>query len=155
MKIAVASDHAGFALKEHVRKRLEAAGHEVADFGTHSNEPVDYPEYGQRVARAVASGECERGVVVCGAGLGISMAANRVRGARAARCTSEYDAEISRRHNDANILALGGRVLTETIADRILDVFLSTPYEGGRHQRRVEGLDRDWPASGGEGGRER
>ena len=141
MKIAVGSDHAGYELKEHVRKGLAEAGHEAIDFGTKSAERSDYPVYGVLVAKAVAKSEAERGIIVCGTGIGISMAANRVRGCRAAPCTSEYLAEMARRHNDANVLALGGRVLTSALADRIVDVFLKTEFEGGRHARRVDLID--------------
>ncbi len=141
MKIAVGSDHAGYKLKEHVRHRLSAAGHEVTDLGAHSAERVDYPVYGVRVAKAVVEGEAERGIIVCGTGLGISMAANRIRGCRAAPCTMEYLARMARRHNDANVLALGERVVTPTLADRIVDAFLETGFEGGRHGRRVKMID--------------
>ena len=141
MKIAVGSDHAGYELKEHVRKRLAEAGHEVVDFGTDSTERVDYPAYGVRVAKAVAKGEAERGIIVCGTSIGIAMAANRVRGCRAAPCMIEYLAEMARRHNDANVLALGQRVVTPTLADRIVDVFLKTEAEGGRHARRAKMID--------------
>jgi ribose 5-phosphate isomerase B len=141
MKIGVGSDHAGFALKEHVRKYLEAKGHDIVDYGTKDEASSDYPDYAIVVARAVARKEAERGILVCGTGLGISMAANRVRTVRAAPCTSEYEAVMTRRHNDANILALGGRVVTPEIAERIVDAFFSTEFEGGRHQRRVSKID--------------
>ena len=141
MKIGVGSDHAGFALKEHVRKRIEEAGHDVVDYGAKDESRSDYPDFGIVVARAVARKEVERGILVCGTGLGISMTANRVRTVRAAPCTSEYEAVMTRKHNDANILALGGRVVTPDIADRIVDAFFSTEFEGGRHQRRVSKID--------------
>ena len=141
MRIGVGSDHAGFALKEHVRERLEASGHDVVDFGAKDESRCDYPDFAIVVARAVARKEVERGILVCGTGLGIAMAANRVRAVRAAPCTSEYEAVMTRKHNDANILALGGRVVTPEIADRIVDVFLATEFEGGRHQRRVSKID--------------
>jgi ribose 5-phosphate isomerase B len=141
VKIAVGSDHAGYNLKEHVRRRLGRAGHEVVDLGTDSTERVDYPVYGVRVAKAVAEGRVERGILVCGTSIGIAMAANRVRGCRAAPCMIEYLAEMARRHNDANVLALGERVVTPTVADRIVDVFLKTEAEGGRHARRVKMMD--------------
>ena len=141
MKIAVGSDHAGHELKEHVRKRLSSAGHEVTDLGTNSTERVDYPVYGVRVAKAVVEGEAKRGIIVCGTGVGISMAANRIRGCRAAPCTMEYLARVARRHNDANVLALGGRVVTPTLSDGIVDAFLETAFEGGRHERRTEMID--------------
>ncbi|MHC4248834.1 MAG: ribose 5-phosphate isomerase B [Planctomycetota bacterium] len=141
MKIAVGSDHAGFALKEHVRAHVEAAGHDVADVGTFSAESVDYPDFAAKVALAVVRGEAERGILVCGTGLGVSMTANRFRGVRAAPCTGEFAAEMTRRHNDANVLCLGGRLVTKELAERIVDVFLSTPFEGGRHARRVAKID--------------
>ncbi|MHC5057308.1 MAG: ribose 5-phosphate isomerase B [Planctomycetota bacterium] len=141
MKIAVGSDHAGFALKEHVRAHIEASGHDVADVGTFSGESVDYPDFAAKVARAVVHGEAERGIIVCGTGLGVSMTANRFRGVRAAACTGEFAAEMTRRHNDANVLCLGGRLVTKELAERIVDVFLSTPFEGGRHARRVAKID--------------
>ncbi len=141
MKIAVGSDHAGYALKEHVREHLAAAGHEVEDVGAHSAERTDFPAHGFRVAKAVASGEFEMGVLVCGTGIGISMAANRVKGARAANCMIEYHVEMARRHNNANILVLGERVVAPALACRLLDLFISTPYDGGRHEKRVRMLD--------------
>ena len=141
MKIAIGSDHAGFELKEHLRETLTAAGHDVKDVGTNSADSVDYPDYANLVARSVVQSEVERGILICGTGLGISMAANRVRGIRAAPCTSEYAAEMARRHNDANILALGARFITPAIAERLVTVFLITEFEGGRHQDRVTKID--------------
>ncbi len=141
MKIAIGSDHAGFALKERVRAHVEAAGHEVADFGTFSGEPVDYPDFAAKVARAVVQSEAERGIIICGTGLGVSMTANRFRGVRAAPCTGLLAAEMARRHNDANVLCLGGRLIAGELAGRIVDVFLSTEFEGGRHARRVAKID--------------
>jgi ribose 5-phosphate isomerase B len=142
MKIAVGADHAGLALKEHVRAHLEKAAHEVADLGTRSSDSVDYPDFAAKVAKAVAQGEAERGILCCGTGLGMAMAANRFRGVRAAPCTMEYQAEMARRHNDANVLALGGRVVTKEIAERVVEVFLTTASEGGRHARRADMMDR-------------
>jgi ribose 5-phosphate isomerase B len=141
LRIAVGSDHAGYELKEHIRRRLVEAGHEVTDLGTDSTASVDYPVYGVRVARAVVKGEAERGIIVCGTGIGMAMAANRVRGCRAAPCVVEYAAEMARAHNDANVLTLGARILTPQIADRIVDVFLATDFEGGRHERRRKMMD--------------
>jgi ribose 5-phosphate isomerase B len=141
MKISIGSDHAGFALKEHLRAHVEAAGHEVADVGAFSSESVDYPDLAAKVALAVARGEAECGMIICGTGLGVAMTANRVRGVRAAPCTSQFAAEMTRRHNDANVLCLGGRLVTKEVAERIVDVFLSTPFEGGRHVRRVAKID--------------
>ncbi len=141
MKIAVGADHAGFNLKEHVRRHLEKAGHEVEDFGTDSTEPVDYPDFARRVAEVVARGEADRGILCCGTGLGMAMAANRYPGVRAAPCTTEHAAEMARRHNDANVLTLGGRVIAEEDAVRIVDTFLECPFDGGRHERRVAKID--------------
>ena len=141
MRIAVGADHAGFALKEHVRLFLDKAGHEVTDHGTHSAELVDYPDYARKVARAVARGEADRGILCCGTGLGMAMAANRFPSVRAAPCSLEYAAEMARRHNDANVLALGGRVVTREMAERIVHAFLTTPFEGGRHSVRTAALD--------------
>ena len=135
--IAIGSDHGGFALKQEILQHLEAAGCACKDFGTYSEESCDYPVYGEAVARAVASGECERGILICGTGIGISISANKVKGVRAALCGDCYSAEMTRRHNDANILALGARVLGPGLALKIVDTFLSTEFEGGRHARRV------------------
>ena len=135
--IAIGSDHGGFALKQAIIKHLEAAGYACQDCGTYSEESCDYPVYGEAVARAVAAGECERGIVICGTGIGISISANKVRGIRAALCGDCYSAEMTRRHNDANILALGARVLGPGLALKIVDTFLSTEFEGGRHARRI------------------
>ena len=135
--IAIGSDHGGFALKQEIMAHLKEKGVEYKDFGTYTDESCDYPDYGEAVARAVASGECERGIAVCGTGIGISIAMNKVRGIRAALCGDCYSAEMTRRHNDANILALGGRVVGAGLALKIVDIFLETPFEGGRHARRV------------------
>jgi ribose 5-phosphate isomerase B len=140
-RIVIASDHAGFPLKEKVRAHLESRGLEVEDVGTHSLDSVDYPEFGHRLAEEVASGRFARGVVVCGTGIGVSMAANRHRGVRAAVAYDETTARLSRQHNDANVLALGSRTLEHGMALRILDVWLDTPFEGGRHARRVGQID--------------
>jgi ribose 5-phosphate isomerase B len=138
MKIAVGSDHAGFALKEQVRPILEAAGHEVVDVGTDSEESTDYPLYAADAARLVASGDAERAVLVCGSGVGVSIVANKVDGVRAVNAHDADEAEMSRRHNDANVLALAGRRLEEGNAAEIVERFLGTEFEGGRHQRRVD-----------------
>ena len=135
--LAIGSDHGGFALKQEIMAHLREKGIEFKDFGTYTEESCDYPDYGEAVARAVASGECERGIAVCGTGIGISIAMNKVRGIRAALCGDCYSAEMTRRHNDANILALGGRVVGAGLALKIVDTFLETPFEGGRHARRV------------------
>ncbi|WP_297455178.1 ribose 5-phosphate isomerase B [Persephonella sp.] len=137
MKVAIGSDHAGFDYKEIVKKHLEEKGFEVIDKGTYSKESVDYPIFGEAVAQAVASGEADRGIVICGTGIGISISANKVKGIRAALCTNEYMARMARKHNDANILAFGARVLGIDVALGIVDVFFETEFEGGRHERRV------------------
>lgn len=136
--IAIGSDHGGFELKQAVMKRLGEKGLEYKDFGTFTDESCDYPVYGEAVANAVVSGEYEKGIVICGTGIGISIAANKVKGARAALCGDCFSAEYTRRHNDANILAMGARVLGEGLALKIVDTFLETAFEGGRHARRVE-----------------
>ena len=142
MKIAVASDHAGYALKEAVKRHLTGRGETVVDFGAPGPEPSDYPDHGGAAARAVAAGEAERGVLVCGSGQGMCMVANKVAGVRAALAWSAEIAELSRRHNDANVLCLPARFVTEGDALRIVDVWLATAFEGGRHARRVEKLMR-------------
>lgn len=141
MKIAMGCDHGGYALKETVKKLLEENGHEVVDCGTHSTESCDYPVFGEAAARKVQSGECEWGIVVCTTGIGISIAANKVRGVRCALCHDPLSAEMSRRHNNANMLALGAGIVGKNMAERIISVFLSTEFEGGRHARRVGLLD--------------
>jgi ribose 5-phosphate isomerase B len=142
MKIAAGADHGGYVVKQAVVRRLRSQGHEVIDVGTHTDEvSVDYPEYGHRVAAMVAAGEAERGLLVCGTGLGICMSANRHEGVRAADCFTPYLAEMSRRHNDANVLCLGGRLLSEDEAWAITEVWMATPFEGGRHQHRVDLID--------------
>ncbi len=135
--IAIGSDHGGFALKQAIMEHLREKGVEYRDLGTYTEESCDYPEYGEAVARAVAGGEAERGIAICGTGIGISIAANKVRGVRAAVCGDCYSAEMTRRHNDANVLCMGGRVVGDGLALKIVDVFLETPFEGGRHARRV------------------
>ncbi len=137
MKVAVGSDHAGFDYKEIVKKYLEEKGYQVIDKGTYSKESVDYPVFGEAVGKAVASGEADMGIVICGTGIGISISANKVPGIRAALCTNEYMARMARKHNNANILAFGARVLGIDVALGIVDQFFSTQFEGGRHERRV------------------
>jgi ribose 5-phosphate isomerase B len=138
VKIVIGSDHAGYALKESVRARLVERGEEVDDLGTAGPEPsVDYPDFAQKVAGAVASGRAERGILVCGTGIGMSMAANRIDGVRAALCHDHYTARLGRAHNDANVLCLGGRTTGIDVALEIVEAFLETEFEGGRHQRRV------------------
>lgn len=141
MKIAVASDHGGYALKEEIKKFLAGKGIEVLDLGTHSEESVDYPEYGKACGDAVASGKADRGIVCCGTGIGISIAANKVKGIRCALCTDVHMAEMSRKHNDSNILAMGGRTTGTEKALEIAEAWLDTEFEGGRHKRRVDMLD--------------
>ncbi len=137
MRIAVGSDHAGYELKQRVRPLLEGAGHEVVDVGTDSDESTDYALYASQAARLVAGGEADRAVLVCGSGVGISIAANKVDGVRAVNAHDPDEAEMSRRHNDANVLALAGRRLEPAAADAIVERFLETEFEGGRHERRV------------------
>lgn len=138
MRIAMASDHGGFALKQAVAAYLQERGHQVEDFGCHSTESCDYPDFAGAAAKAVASGACERGIVVCSTGIGISIAANKVSGVRCALCGDLFSVEMTRRHNDANMLALGAGVTGPKLAVEILDAFLSFDFEGGRHQRRVD-----------------
>jgi len=141
MKIALASDHGGFTLKEAVKKHLEDRGYETVDLGTHSEESVDYPIFGKACGEAVTGGQADLGVVCCGTGIGISIAANKVPGVRCAVATTPFMAEMTKRHNNANVLALGGRVLEEAEALKLVDIWLDTEFEGGRHQRRVDMLD--------------
>ena len=138
--IAIGSDHGGFVLKEHIKAMLTAKGLEVKDFGTNSTESCDYPGFAKAAAQAVASGACETGIVICTTGIGISIAANKVRGIRCALCGDPLSAELTRRHNNANMLALGAGVVGPNLAERIVEVFLSTDFEGGRHARRVAAL---------------
>lgn len=135
--IALGCDHGGFALKQEIMKHLEDRKLAYKDFGTYTEESCDYPIYGEAAARAVASGECELGIIVCGTGIGISMAANKVKGVRAAVCGDCFSAEMTRKHNDANVLALGARVVGPGLALKIVDTFLDNEFEGGRHARRV------------------
>jgi ribose 5-phosphate isomerase B len=138
MRIAIGADHAGFALKQHLVASLTRLGHQIDDLGTHSSEPVDYPDICARVARAVVEHRADRGIVIGGSGQGEQMAANKVRGTRAALCNDLYTARMSRQHNDANVLAMGGRIVACGLADEIVRVWLSTEFEGGRHQRRID-----------------
>ena len=141
MKIAIASDHAGYRYKEALKEHLAGAGHQVADFGTDSTESVDYPLFCRPAAEAVASGECERGIVLGGSGNGEAMSANRVRGARCALCWSVDTARLAREHNDANMISIGERLVSLELAKEMVDVWLATPFEGGRHIRRIKLLD--------------
>jgi ribose 5-phosphate isomerase B len=137
-KILIASDHAGFDGKEAVKKILDEMGVEYEDVGTVSPDSVDYPDYAARVARGVAGGEAERGILVCGSGIGMEIAANKISGVRAALAWNEETAALARRHNDANIVAIGARTTPQETIDRIIRAFLTTDFEGGRHQRRIE-----------------
>jgi ribose 5-phosphate isomerase B len=137
MRIAVGSDHAGFHLKEHVRQVLEAAGHEIVDVGTLSPNSVDYPRYAEEASRRVAEGEADRAVLACGSGVGVSIVANKVAGVRAVNAHDPSEAEMARRHNDANVVTLSGSRIEPAQADRIVAAFLRTAFEGGRHARRV------------------
>lgn len=140
--IAIGSDHGGFELKKEIMAHLDARGLEYKDFGTYSAASCDYPVYGKAVAKAVASGECERGIIICGTGIGISIAANKVHGIRAALCGDCFSAEAARQHNDANVLALGARVVGPGLALKIVDTFLDTPFSNGeRHIRRIEMIE--------------
>ena len=141
MKIAIASDHAGFAYKERIKAELARLGHEVRDFGTSSDAPVDYPEFIRPAAQAVARGECDRGIVLGGSGNGEAIVANKVRGVRCALCWNEQTAKWAREHNDANVLALGQRTIDEATALHIVRTWLATPFEGGRHERRVKAIE--------------
>ncbi|NLY71622.1 MAG: ribose 5-phosphate isomerase B [Clostridiales bacterium] len=141
MKLALASDHGGYALKEAIKKHLENRDIEIIDLGTDSEDSVDYPIFGKKCAEMVASGQADRGIVFCGTGIGISIAANRYKGIRCALATNTFMAEMSRKHNNSNMLALGGRVLGLEEAKEIVDIWMDTEFEGGRHQRRIDMLD--------------
>ncbi len=136
--IAIACDHSALELKAEVEALLTSRGLEYRDFGTYTSESCHYPVYGARAARAVASGECDRGIVICGTGIGMSLAANKVPGIRCALCGDPYSAKMTRAHNDANMLALGARVIGVELAKMIVEAFLDTPFEGGRHQTRID-----------------
>jgi ribose 5-phosphate isomerase B len=140
MRIALAADHAGYALKDELVRWLREQGHDVSDLGTNSPESVDYPEFGARLARAIASGEAERGIAVCGSGIGISIAVNRESKCRCARVDDPLSAALAREHNDANVLAMGGRLIGSDMAKACVAAFLETAFAGGRHERRVDQL---------------
>lgn len=142
MKIAIGCDHGGYLLKQDVLIWLEEHDYDIEDVGCYSRESVDYPIYGEKVARLVASGEADYGIVICTTGIGISIAANKVKGIRAAHCTDSLSAEMTRRHNNANVLAMGAGLTGTNLALRMVEVFLNTEFEGGRHQRRVDLLDK-------------
>ena len=138
LSVALASDHGGYALKEALKAHLAAKGIPCEDFGCHSAESCDYPIFAEKAARAVADDQCRLGVVVCTTGIGVSMVANKVKGVRCALCHEPWSAQMTRRHNDANVLAMGAQIIGGNLAERILDVFLATEFEGGRHQRRID-----------------
>jgi ribose 5-phosphate isomerase B len=138
MNIAVGADHGGYGLKVKIKKKLEEEGIEVLDCGCFAEESCDYPDFAGKVARAVGAGEVERGILVCKSGIGMAIAANKVPGVRAANCRTLDDARLSRQHNDSNVLALGAGVVEQGLAEEIVDTWLKTPFEGGRHQRRVD-----------------
>jgi ribose 5-phosphate isomerase B len=138
MKIAVACDHRGFEAKELIKSLLQRAGYEVIDFGTNESKSCDYPDYGIPAAKSVAGGETQRGILVCGSGIGMSITANKIRGIRAALCHDELSAQMSRKHNDANMLCLPSMVINDTLISRIVEIWLNTEFEGGRHSRRVQ-----------------
>lgn len=138
MKIAIGNDHVAVDMKNHIKAYLEAKGYEVVDYGTHNSERADYPIYAKKVADAIVAKECELGILICGTGIGISMAANKVKGIRAAVCSEAYSAALTRRHNNANIIAFGARVVGIATAETIVDAFLEAEFEGGRHQARVD-----------------
>lgn len=141
MKIAIGSDHGGFELKVRIRGLLTGLGHDVHDLGCDSMDSVDYPVYGFMVANSVASGQCERGILICGTGIGMSIVANRVKGVRATLCHNILTARLSREHNDSNILCMGGRILYLSLAEDMVKVWLTTPFKGGRHRGRIDMID--------------
>ena len=145
--IAIASDHGGYQLKEHIKAYLAAKGITCQDFGTDSMDSCDYPVFAKPAAQAVASGACEKGIVICTTGIGMSIAANKVKGIRCALCGDPFSAEMTRRHNNANMLAMGAGIVGKNLAENIVDTFLNTQFEGGRHERRVNALmaiENDW-----------
>jgi len=141
MKLAIGADHAGYALKDQIRDYLTEKGHELVDFGTHGSESVDYPDFGHAVGEYVAAGKAELGIVICGSGIGISISANKVEGIRCACVSESYSAAMARRHNNANVIAFGARVVGLDVAKLIVDAFLENSFEGGRHARRVEKIE--------------
>ncbi len=142
MKIAIGSDHRGYDAKRRILSLLQKLGHDVQDMGTEGRESVDYPDFGFQVARAVSEGRVERGILLCGSGIGMCIAANKVRGVRAAPCHDSITAEMSRRHNDANVLCLSADLLGEELIERMVRIWLETPFDGGRHARRVDKITR-------------
>jgi ribose 5-phosphate isomerase B len=140
-KIAIGSDHGGFELKKHIVSYLEKKGYEFRDFGVYNSESVDYPVISREVAEHVASGEYSKGILICGSGLGVAIAANKIKGVRAVTCSETYSARMSRQHNNANILTMGGRVVGADLATDIVEIWLNTDFEGGRHERRVNMIE--------------
>ncbi|MBQ8971607.1 MAG: ribose 5-phosphate isomerase B [Clostridia bacterium] len=138
MKIAIGNDHTAVELKRHIQTYVEGMGHEVVNFGTDKSDSADYPVYAKKVAQAVASGEFDRGILICGTGIGISIAANKVKGIRCALCSEPCSAALTRKHNNANIIAFGARIVGQVLAESIVEAFLNTEFEGGRHQRRID-----------------
>ena len=138
MKIAMGADHAGYLLKDRIRQYVTDRGHQVIDEGTNTSDSVDYPDYAYKVAQDVAAGRAERGILVCGSGIGMAIAANKVPGIRAANVSHEYEAQVSREHNNLNVLTLGARILDESDATKIVQIWLDTPFSGGRHSGRIE-----------------
>ncbi len=138
MKLAIGNDHAAYEMKLEIKEYLESKGHEVVDFGTHSTESCNYPEFGEAVGRVVASGEVDGGVLICGTGIGISISANKVKGVRAAVCSEPVSAALTKKHNNANIIAFGARIVGMETAKAIVDAWLDAEYEGGRHQKRID-----------------
>jgi len=138
MKIAIGNDHGGVELKQHLMRHLQEQGIEVVNLGADTTEATDYPIYGERVARAVVDGDCDRGIVICGTGIGISISANKIHGVRCALCSEPVSAQLARQHNDANIVAMGARTIGPVMAEAIVDVFLNTEFQGGRHKIRVD-----------------
>lgn len=137
MKISIGSDHGGFPMKEHIKEYLTKQGHELIDVGTHSTEPCDYAEFSRAAAQLLADGQVERAIVICSSGIGVSITANKVKGVRCALCSESLSAEMTRRHNNANCLAMGAAMIGFSMAERIVDTFLTTEFEGGRHSRRI------------------
>ncbi|MCC6346407.1 MAG: ribose 5-phosphate isomerase B [Nitrospirales bacterium] len=138
MRIALGSDHAGLEMKKEVLSLLQEMGHEQADYGTDTPQSVDYPDFGEKVSHAVASGEADRGILICGTGIGMSIVANKIPGVRAALCNELFSARMSRLHNDANVLVLGGRIIGKDLAKEIVRTWMTTPFEGGRHCNRLK-----------------
>ena len=138
MKLGIGNDHAAYEMKLEIKEYLESKGYEVIDFGTHSTESCNYPEFGEAVGRAVAAGEVDGGVLICGTGIGISISANKVKGVRAAVCSEPVSAALTKKHNNANIIAFGARIVGIEMAKAIVDAWLNAEYEGGRHQKRID-----------------